>query len=193
MNSKVLYNTKYIQLKSTKSKIGSDWVYAHRPNAKDVVVIVPVIKNRQVLFLIENRPPLVAEGVATRTIAVPAGLVGDERKNESVEDAIRAELLEEAGLKADKIEIMTRRVASSPGCISETVTIAIAYISEYKIVSEPISDGGVIVDRVTVDVNKIPAWLNEQEVKGAAVAAHTLAGLYYLYINGGYNNDYKRY
>ena len=169
MNKNILYDTKYLQLKSTKSKTGSDWVYAHRPNAKDVVIIVPIINNKQVLFLIEERPPLVAEGIAIRSIAVPAGLVGDERKNEKTEDAIRAELLEEAGLNADRIEIKTRRAASSPGCVSETVTIAIAYIN-----------GGVIIDRVLVDINNIYCWLKEQEEKGYALAAQTLAGLFYL-------------
>lgn len=179
-NDNVLYDTKYLQLKSTKSKTGSDWVYAHRPNAKDVVIIVPVIDNNKVLFIIEERPPLVAEGIASRSIAVPAGLVGDEREGESIEDAIRAELLEEAGLVADRIKIMTRRTASSPGCVSETVTIAIAYIGEYKVVSEPINDGGVIVDRVLVDIKDIYSWLKEQEEKGYALAAQTLAGLFYL-------------
>ena len=179
-NDNVLYDTKYLQLKSTKSKTGSDWVYAHRPNAKDVVIIVPVIDNKKVLFIIEERPPLVAEGIASRSIAVPAGLVGDEREGESIEDAIRAELLEEAGLVADRIKIMTRRTASSPGCVSETVTIAIAYIDEYKVVSEPINDGGVIVDRVLIDIKDIYNWLKEQEEKGYALAAQTLAGLFYL-------------
>ena len=180
LNNNILYDTKYLQLKSTKSKTGSDWVYAHRPNAKDVVIIVPVIENKKVLFIIEERPPLVAEGIATRSIAVPAGLVGDERKGESIEDAINAELLEEAGLKADRIEIKTRRAASSPGCVSETVTIAIAYIDKYEVVSEPVDDGGVIIDRVLVNIKDIPHWLHEQELSGAAVAAQTLAGLFYL-------------
>ena len=180
MNNNVLYDTKYIQLKSTKSKTGSDWVYAHRPNAKDVVIIVPVIENKKVLFLIEERPPLVAEDIAARSIAVPAGLVGDERYGESIEEAIQTELLEEAGLKADRIEIKTRRAASSPGCVSETVTIAIAYIDKYEVVSESIDDGGVIVDRVLVDINNIYPWLKEQEENGAALAAQTLAGLFYL-------------
>ena len=180
MTDKILYDTKYLQLKRTKSKTGSDWVYAHRPNAKDVVIIVPVIENRKVLFIIEERPPLVAEEIAHKSIAVPAGLVGDERPNESIEDAIQAELLEEAGLKADRICIKTRRAASSPGCVSETVTIAIAHINEYKIISEPVDDGGVIIDRVLVDINNITNWLKEQEEKGAALAAQTLAGLFYL-------------
>lgn len=130
----LLYDTKYLQLKSTKSKSGNDWVYAHRPNAKDVVVILPLINNKQVLFLIEERPPLQAEGIAKYSIALPAGLVGDERIGETIEEAINAELMEEAGLKADRLEIKTRKTASSPGCISETVTIAIAYVNEYNII-----------------------------------------------------------
>ena len=51
----ILYDTKYLQLKSTKSKTGKDWVYAHRPNAKDVVVILPLINNKDILFLKEER------------------------------------------------------------------------------------------------------------------------------------------
>ena len=180
VNSKILCDTKYLQLKCAKSKTGSDWVYAHRPNVKDVVVIVPVIENKKVLFIIEERPPLVAEGIAKRSIAVPAGLVGDVRQNETIEDAIKAELLEEAGLSADRIEIMTRRAASSPGCVSETITIAIAYINEYKLAAKPVDDGGVIIGRVLVDIKDIYTWLREQEKKGAALASQTLAGLFYL-------------
>ena len=172
----LLYDTKYLQLKSTKSKSGNDWVYAHRPNAKDVVVILPLINNKQVLFLIEERPPLQAEGIAKYSIALPAGLVGDE----TIEEAINAELMEEAGLKADRLEIKTRKTASSPGCISETVTIAIAYVNEYNIIKKPVSDGGVIVNRVLVDKNNIRNWLKEQEESGIALTASTLAALFYL-------------
>lgn len=176
----ILYDTKFLQLKSTPSKSGKPWVYAHRPNAKDVVVILPIIKNEQVLFLKEQRPPLIAEGIAEYSIALPAGLVGDERIGESVEEAIKAELLEETGLVADKIVIKSRKVASSPGCVSETVTIAIAYLDEYKIVSEPVSDGGVIVDRILINRNEIYNWLRELEENGIALTASTLAALFYL-------------
>ena len=178
----ILYDTKYLQLKSTKSKTGKDWVYAHRPNAKDVVVILPIINNEKILFLKEERPPLVAEGIAKYSIALPAGLVGDERIGETIEDAINAELLEEAGLKADRIEIKTRKTASSPGCVSEVVTIAIAYINDYNIVSKPVSDGGVIVDRILVDKNNVYNWLIEQEQAGMALTASTLAALFYLVV-----------
>ena len=176
----ILYNTKFLQLKSTPSKTGSDWVYAHRPNAKDVVIILPIINNEKVLFIVEDRPPLVAEGIANRSIAIPAGLVGDENKNETIEEAIEKELLEEAGIIADKIIIKNRRAVSSPGCVSEVCTIAIAYIKEYKLIKEPVDDGGVIIDRVLVDINNIFAWLKEQEKNGAAIASQTLAALFYL-------------
>lgn len=179
--STVLYDTKFLQLKSTPSKNGKPWVYAHRPNASDVVVILPLINNEKVLFLIEERPPLNAEGIAQYSIALPAGLVGDERIDETIEDAINAELLEEAGLVADKIEIKTHKTASSPGCVSETVTIAIAHIKEYKIISSPVNDGGVIVGRELVDKSNIYNWLRKKEKAGYALTAQTLAALFYLH------------
>lgn len=176
----ILYDTKYLQLKSTKSKTGKDWVYAHRPNAKDVVVILPLINNEKILFLKEERPPLIAEGISKYSIALPAGLVGDERIGESVEEAITKELLEEAGLRANKIEIKTRKAASSPGCVSEVVTIAIAYINDYNIVSKPVSDGGIIIERLLVDRKNIYNWLKKQEENGIVITASTLAALFYL-------------
>lgn len=175
----ILYDTKYLQLKSTPSKSGKEWVYAHRPNARDVVVILPVINNKKILFLKEERPPLQAEGIAKYCIGLPAGLVGDERAGETIEEAIAAELLEEAGLKADNVVIKTRRMASSAGCVSETITIAIAYINNFNIVSKPVNDGGVIVDRILVDISNVSAWLNECEKEDCALTASTLAALYY--------------
>lgn len=176
----ILYDTKFLQLKSTPSKSGKDWYYAHRPNAKDVVVIIPVINKKEVLFLKEERPPLEAEGIAKYCIGIPAGLVGDERIGESIEEAIKAELMEEAGLKADRIEIKTRKCASSAGCVSEIITIAIAYINSYEVISQPVDDGGIIVDRMLVNIKDIPNWLREQEKNGNALTLSTLAALYYL-------------
>jgi len=176
----ILYDTKYLQLKSTKSKTGNDWVYAHRPNAKNVVVILPIIENTKVLFLIEERPPMIAEGISKYSIGLPAGLVGDENAEETIEDAIKKELLEETGLMADEIEIKTRKLASSPGCVSETAVIAIAKINKYNIVSNPVSDGGVITERVIIDISEIYQWLKECENKGYALTAQTLSALFYL-------------
>lgn len=177
--SDVLYNTKYLQLKSTPSKNGSSWVYAHRPNASNVVVILPYTED-EVLFLIEERPPIQAEGRGKYTIACPAGLVGDERLGESLENALETELLEETGLKAAKITIKSQKVSSSSGCTSETCAIALAYIKDNTIVQEPVTDGGVIVDRIWVKRNNILNWLRQKEQEGFVLTAQTLAALFYL-------------
>lgn len=178
--SEILYDTKFLQLKSTPSKSGKPWVYAHRPNASDVVVILPIVDD-EILFLIEERPPMKAEGRGQYSIAIPAGLVGDERQGENSIDAIKAELLEEAGLIADKIEVKSRNIASSPGCVSETVTIAIAYVKDKNTVQTPVSDGGIIVDRVWVKIADVHKWLREMENNGYILTGQTLAALFYLY------------
>jgi len=110
-----------------------------------------------------------------------AGLVGDERQGETIEDAIKTELLEETGLIADKIEIKSRNVASSAGCTSETFTIAIAYIKDKTQKQKPISDNGVIVDRVWIKKSEVFTWLKQMEKDGNALTAQSLAALFYLH------------
>ena len=176
---KILYHTKYLDLKTTKTKRGFDWVYANRPNTSDVVIVLPTTDD-EVLFLIEYRPPIVAENKGLYTIGLAAGLVGDERIGETIEDAIKAELLEETGLVADRIEIKAKKVASSAGCLSETCTIAIAYIKDKKPVQPPIDDNGIIVDSVWVKNSQIRDWLIEMENKGNVLTSQALAALFYL-------------
>jgi len=186
----ILYDTKFLQLKSAQSPDGKNsWVYAHRPNAKDIVVIAPVIdrdgdkkvsENDSILFIETERPPIKAEGRADRCIELPAGLVGDENPNDTIEEAIKKELKEETGFEAD-YEIVSRNVASSPGCVSETSTFAIANIfSDNAKVKQPVDDGGVIKERYEVPLNSLSDWLKQQQKAGKAISAMALAGLYYV-------------
>ena len=177
--SEILCDTKFLQLKSTPSKSGKHWVYAHRPNAKDVVVVVPIC-NDEILFLIEERPPIQAENRGKYCIGLVAGLVGDEREGETIENAIKEELLEESGLVADKIEIVAKDVASSAGCTSETFTLAIAVIKDKSIIEKPHNDGGVIVDRVWIKKSSIKDFFKEKEQEGYVLTAQMLAGLFYI-------------
>ena len=178
--SETLYHTKFLDLKSTPAKNGQPWVYAHRPNAKDVVVILTLCKN-EILFIIEERPPIQAENRGKYAIGLVAGLVGDERQGESIEDAVKAELLEEAGLVTNRIEIKAKNIASSAGCISETFTVAVAEVENKKTIQKPISDGGVIVDRVWVKKENAHTWLHEMEEKGYVLTSQALTALFYLY------------
>ena len=184
-NTKILCSTKYLELKEAVAPNGkSAWIYANRQIATDVVVIVPVFKTRteeKILFLKTQRPPLYAENKADINIELPAGLVGDERKGESIEQAIEAELREETGLRADSIKIVSSKIASSAGCTSETSTIALAEITDTTEISKPLSDGGIILERIWVNANDIRNWLQEQEKNGCAISAQALCGLFYYF------------
>lgn len=184
-NTKILCSTKYLELKEAVAPNGkSAWIYAHRQIATDVVVIVPVLKSEteeKILFLKTQRPPLYAENKADINIELPAGLVGDERKGESIEQAIEAELREETGLRADSIKIVSHKIASSAGCTSETSTIALAEITDTTEISKPLSDGGIILERIWVNANDIRNWLQEQEKNGCAISAQALCGLFYYF------------
>jgi len=185
--NKVLHDTKFLQLKETQAPNGTPWIYAHRPNTTaktdNAVVIAPIIHNEHgdtVVFLETRRPPIYAEGKAETCIEFPAGLVGDETKGETIRQAIRKELLEETGYKANKITIVAKNSAGSTGCLSETSTIAIADILKDKIFKKPVTDFGIIVDIHKIPFEKVEKWLKSQEKMGKSVAQQVYSGLYFV-------------
>src|SRR5580658_9427002 len=77
------------------------WEYATRLNATGAAVLVAVTEEKRLLLVEQYRIP-----VHTRTIELPAGIIGDEpgSTNESNADAARRELLEETGYSAAHME-----------------------------------------------------------------------------------------
>ena len=182
-NSDILYKTDFLQLKQTNYANGKKWFYAHRHNAKNIVVIIPVIKkceNTKIVFLTTKRPPLIAEEKAEFCIEFPAGLVGDENEKETVDTAIQKELLEETGLKADKTFICAPLVSSSSGCTSETSVIAISEIYEEKLYQTPVSDNGIIEQIHKIPVCDVDNWLLQKQKEKYAISSQVFAGLYFL-------------
>ncbi len=171
--SKILCETKFLQLKDDNG-----WFYAHRPNVSGIVIIVPIICNQEVLFLKTKRPPLVAEEISKFNIEFPAGLIGDINKNESVLECASKELLEETGLVATQMKILTNNLTSSGGLTSETSSVVLAIIEDAMPVTTPQDDGGIIVERMRIKISDIPKWLQTQEKTGGSIGAQTLAGLY---------------
>jgi len=181
-DTKILCTTDYLQLKQTTAPAGHSWTYAHRPNAQNVAVIAPIIHldNDYLIFLETRRPPIYAEGKAEACIELPAGLVGDENNGETVIEAVKKEVLEETGYKADKVKIVAPLISSSGGCTSETCAIALVDIYDDRVVSEPVTDGGIIINRYKIKLKDTYSWLNEQQQLGKAISAQTLAALYYV-------------
>lgn len=181
----ILFHTPYLDLKSTESS-GKTWYYAHRPNAKGAVCIVPVIEKDGkafVLALETYRPAVDVENLAPFCIEWPAGLVGDERVNESVLAALRAELLEETGYEAETIKVEASRISASAGIVTEMSTLAIAFIQK-EIVRVPLDDDGTIVKRHLILVEDLFDFVKEKEEAGYSVSYPFYAGICFLYKEG---------
>ena len=183
--SKTLYKDNYyLNFMEATCPNGKKWAYIKRVNTKGVVIIIPYITDLtepSTIFLKTCRPPLLAEGISEYNIEFPAGLVGDENNEETFEDALNKELLEETGLKADKFIIKTDKLTSSAGCTSEVSTVAIAIITNSKQQQKPIDDDGVIQERILVKLSDIKEFIKKCQNNGWTTGAQTLSGVYYLF------------
>ena len=183
--TETLYSdNEYLNFMETTCPDGKKWAYVRRVNTSGVVIIVPLILDLaepSTLFIKTIRPPLRAEKIAEFNLEFPAGLVGDENSNETIQDALKKELLEETGIKCNDFIIKNSCLSSSAGCVSETSTLAIAKITNSKIVQKPVSDGGVIQERFIVPISEIKNFIKSCQAKDWAIGAQTLGGIYYLF------------
>ena len=182
----IVNKTKYLEFKVTDKPLNREWHYVKRTNDTNqhdsAVVITTIVKKNNkynFLFLKTQRPPIFAENKAQYCLESPAGLIGDENTKESLIDCIKKELLEETGYVADNIFIELTNSSTSAGLTSETITYATAIINNDKIISDPISDNGVISDRVFVPVNNIINYINSIDKKSISISSALICGLFF--------------
>jgi ADP-ribose pyrophosphatase len=96
------------------------WEYVSRRGSVNAVVIVAEHEGKVVL-IDQYRVP-----VGKRCIELPAGLVGDEDPNATVEETAIKELEEETGYTAERIEVLGEFM-SSPGLLAESFTLVRAH------------------------------------------------------------------
>ena len=181
----IINKTKFLEFKQTKSPKNHDWFYVKRTNDKahldSAVCITTLIKNNDkysILLLKTKRPPIYAENKAMFCIESPAGLIADENTNEGLIDCIKNELKEETGLVADEIFIELTNASSSSGLTSETLTFATVITNGKQIVT-PVSDGGIIVDRIVIAVDEINEYISKLDKEKYSVATACICGIYY--------------
>lgn len=184
----IISSSKFLDFKSAKSPQGHDWYYVKRNNDSSehdsAVVITTLVKNKQTdeydfLLMKTKRPPLYAEKKSDFCIESPAGLIGDINENETLEECAKKELLEEAGLSANKIFIEMKNCSTSSGLSSETLSFVTAIVNEYNVISQPVSDGGIIVERFFVPAKNIRQYLFDINNKENSVATATVCGIYF--------------
>lgn len=149
------------------------WEYAERTHGEGMaVIIVAATPDDRVLFVEQPRVPLGA-----RTIEMPAGLVGDQPGEDSLEDAARRELEEETGWRPGRLEVLLVGPTSS-GMSNERIAFVRA-----RDLQRVGPGGGDESERITVhEVPRLdaPAWLVRKRDEGYEVDLKLWAGLWML-------------
>lgn len=167
MNPKTLHEGEYLRLLRR-----GRWEYVERINAYGVATIVAVTDANELLLVEQYREP-----VARRVIELPAGLVGDRGKNETLIEAARRELIEETGYAARTMEAVCTGPVTS-GLSNEVTTFCIARGLER--VGPGGGDDTEDIAVHEVPLNGIDAWLATRPAE-VAVDPKIHAGLYLLH------------
>jgi ADP-ribose pyrophosphatase len=136
------------------------WEFVSRTGSTNAVVILAE-HHGKVILIEQYRVP-----VGRRCVELPAGLVGDEDKNATVEGTAIKELEEETGFTADRIERLGE-FQSSPGMVAESFTLVRAH--RVRKVGE---GGGTENEDITVHLvprSEIPAFVEQRRAAGCAV------------------------
>src|SRR5262245_55073893 len=116
MTRKVEWEGKYIRIVRDGT-----WEYVERCGGVHAVVILAE-HDEKVVLVEQVRVPLGRR----KCLELPAGLVGDEDPDATVEDTAIKELEEETGFTAERIEVIGE-FFSSPGMVAEGFTLVRAH------------------------------------------------------------------
>ena len=149
------------------------WEYAERTHGKGMaVIVIAITAEDHVLFVEQHRVPL-----GSRTIEMPAGLVGDDHDADTLASAARRELIEETGYEAAHVEVLLTGPTSA-GMSNER--IAFVRATGLRRVG---AGGGVSGEDITV--HEVPrqdaaAWLVRKHAEGFELDLKLWGGLWML-------------
>lgn len=151
-----------------------NWESCERTHGRDglAVLVIAVTPDDEVLFVDQYRVPLGA-----RTIEMPAGLVGDDHDEDTLESAARRELVEETGWEAGRVDVLLVGPTSS-GMSNERIAFARAL--DLKRVGD---GGGVDDENIVVHAvprSQAPAWLMQKHREGYELDLKLWAGLWMI-------------
>lgn len=141
------------------------WEFVGRANNIHAAVILAVDEGH-ILLVEQHRVPL-----GGPCLELPAGLVGDIDREETVEASAARELEEETGYRPARIEVIGR-FASSPGMLSETFTLVKAHG-----LTKVGDGGGEAHEGITphrVRLAELPAFVAAKRAEGCFIDAKML-------------------
>lgn len=149
------------------------WESCERTHGQGMaVIVIAVTPDDEVLFVEQFRVPL-----GSRTIEMPAGLVGDDHAQDTLADAARRELIEETGWSPGRVDVLLVGPTSS-GMSNER--IAFVRARDLTKVGE---GGGVDNEDITVHAvprRDAPRWLMQKHAEGFELDLKLWAGLWMI-------------
>ena len=136
------------------------WEYASRANNINAVVILAEHEGKMILV---DQPRVAPD---CRCIELPAGLVGDQDPDATVESTAVKELEEETGFTADRIERLGEFLAS-PGMLSEAFTLVRAH--GVRKIGEGGGDENEDINVHLVSRAEIPNFVEQKRAEGFGV------------------------
>ena len=136
------------------------WEYASRTNNIGAVVILAEHEGK-VILVEQPRVPL-----GKRSLELPAGLVGDQDPDATVESTAVKELEEETGFTAERVERLGEFYAS-PGMVSEGFTLVRA--TGLRKIGEGGGDENEDIEVHLVPRPDVPAFIAQKRSEGYAI------------------------
>lgn len=167
--ARVLARGKFLELVDENG-----WEYVHRHAASAVVLIVATTDQRELVLVEQNRVP-----VHSRTVELPAGLVGDlpGQAHEPLELAAARELEEETGFTASR----WRYLMEGPAAVGSSTEVVTFFRATGLTRVGP--GGGDDTENITVHVvplAEVPAFLATKVQAGALVDPKIYSALYFV-------------
>ena len=137
------------------------WEFAGRTRGIEAAVIVAIDDEDHVILVEQHRVPL-----GRRCLELPAGLVGDEEADETIETAAARELEEETGYRAARI-VPLGHFNASPGMVTEGFTLVRAEGLTRVGAGGGAGDEDIAVHRVPLP--ELPAFVAARRAEGVAM------------------------
>ena len=163
--TKTVYRGKFLRVKKRDG-----WEFVERTRANGAAVILPLTRDGKIVLVEQFRPPL-----HRREIALPAGLVGDEKQKEAALTAAKRELLEETGYGGGRWKFLATG-PSSAGLTNEMIHF---FAADGVIrCGEPNPQAGEKIEVHVVALARLMPFLRRQEKAGRRVSYKIFAALY---------------
>src|SRR5690606_15368825 len=150
------------------------WEWCERTHSAQglAVLVVALTPDDEVLFVEQHR-----EALGAPAIEMPAGLIGDDHDDDTIEEAARRELVEETGWEPGRVDVLLAGPTTA-GMSNERIVFVRA--RDLRKVGE---GGGVGGENITVHAvprEQVPAWLMQKHAEGYELDLKLWAGLWMI-------------